>query len=233
MNRIEELRTQISEATEATAPQREELAQLEAEQAREHAAEQQRQQERRIEWANDYIRKGNKTDRTELDNELREAQTELTKALAKSPIVKALAKLSALEQRKQLITDDLVRARNILGQQPNPVEHTMRFNPITTITEAIGQAADELVSEERDTREQNHHTLITATTPIGDDQPAIDPTTLPIHERAAHGHDVEQYTQSVEGYGLVSVTRDNTTGETIIDDPAYHEWVTQAEQEAE
>lgn len=225
MNRIEELRAQLNEATESTTPQREELARLEAEQAHEQQQEQQRIRGREHEWANTYIRTGNTEDKAQLDNELKAARSELNAALNDSPIIHALAKLSALEQRKQIITDELMRARMTLGQQPNPVEHTMRFDPTTTINTIIDNMATDHVDEAREAQEQARLTLVTGTTTIGDGQPTIDPNTLPIQDRAAHGHNVEQYTQNVDGYGLVAVLRDTTTGETQVADPNYIEWL--------
>lgn len=222
--RIAELKAKIEKAASAANPQREELAQLEAEQRQKQIEEQQRIRERELEWANQYVRKGNREDRTKLDAETKAAHNELVEALEASPIVQALARLSALEQRKQILADDMHRARVALGQQPNPVEHTMRFDPIRKITEAIDHLAREQAADDRDAREQEHTELVASDDPISDGSIVLDPTTLPVAERAEHGHTIERYTQDVEGYGAVKVLRDITTGETQIDDPAYEQW---------
>lgn len=222
--RIAQLRTEIAQASSAADPQREELARLEKEEMQAAIEEQKRQRERELEWANQYVRTGNRVDKDALDAETKAAHNELVTALEASPIVQALARLSALEQRKQILADDMYRARVALGQQPNPVEHTMRFDPVAKIIEAIDKLAREQADTDRDTREQEHTALVTSDTPISDGSIVLDPTTLPVAERAEHGHVIERYTQDVEGYGAVKVLRDVTTGETQIDDPAYEQW---------
>ena len=49
--------------------------------------EQKRQRERELEWANQYVRSGNREDRTKLDAETKAAHNELVTALEASLIV--------------------------------------------------------------------------------------------------------------------------------------------------
>lgn len=99
----------------------------------------------------------------------------------------------------------------------------MRFDPVAKIIETVDRLAREQ-ADDRDTREQEHTALVTSDDPISDGSIVLDPTTLPVAERAEHGHVIERYTQDVEGYGAVQVLRDVITGKTQIDDPAYQQW---------
>lgn len=131
-----------------------------------------------------------------------------------------------------MIANTMSDARTMLGQQPEPVEHRMFFQPLDAIAQAVDKAAATIVEEDRDNRREAREDLFTSEAPLNTGD-VIDPMTLPIAERAAHGHRIERYTQQVEGYGAVKVINDYTTGETQIEDPAYIEWRDQQDRQGD